>query len=246
MQILFDARGAQVQIQQVTGNRLTTWFDSLTNLGHTCTISDWTQPVGPQLAGVDVYVSLTRQLTSPSNLQVATNFSYMQADIGALQAFLMNGGGVLTFTNHSQSAPTGPYWPLYEIQLAAALGIQLVFASFVPSNADTLTMTASSGASAIIPGVATVQALDSGGIVPGPAGTVLIPLPADCLDMSGLDTDPATCAFAAAYTYGSGRVIVAGHSGIAGNTGTNDPSQGQIGAADNLTFLNDCITYLGS
>ncbi|HEU4885571.1 MAG TPA: hypothetical protein VFT45_25225, partial [Longimicrobium sp.] len=139
---------------------------------------------------------------------------------------------------------TGPLWPINEIQLAASLGIQLVFASFVPQKGSTLKMHPARGAPAkLLQGVKTVEALDSGGIV---GGTALIALPPDSPDQSGLGYKPDQCAFAALYEFGAGKVIVMGHSGIAGNQGTPYPSKGQIGAADNLTFLNNCITFLGS
>jgi hypothetical protein len=60
MQILFDAHGAQVQVQQATGDRLTTWFDSLTQEGYAYGISNPQLTLASQLTGVDVYVSLTR------------------------------------------------------------------------------------------------------------------------------------------------------------------------------------------
>lgn len=247
MLILFDAMGAQVQVQQATGNRLTTWFNSLNSLGYDYQISDYTQPIGPQLDGVNVYVSLTRQYASPSNIPAGTCFGYTQDDLKALQLFVYNGGSILMFTNHSWPIGTGPYWPINEIQLAASLGIQLVFAEFAPINADTLTMLpCSMSPAALVNGVSTVQAWDSGGIVTG-NGTMIISMPstAECQDISGLGYSPDICSFAALYTFGSGNVIVVGHSGITGNEGTADPSQGQIDAADNLTFLNNCITYLG-
>lgn len=261
MQILFDAMGAQVQVQQATGNRLNTWFNSLTSLGHQYAISDYTQPIGPQLANVDVYVTLTRQQASPSNIPTGTDFSYTPEDLGALQTFFFNGGGVLMFTNHSQALGVGPHWPIYEVQLAASLGIALAFASFVPTGSSpsvpnpcqggptpTLSMPPNSGAPAeLVQGVSTVQAWDSGGILTD-WGIPVIPLPSasDCADTSGLEFSPDACSFAAYYGFGLGKAIVAGHSGIAGDDGTCSPSAGQIGYADNLTFLNNCITFLGS
>jgi hypothetical protein len=102
---------------------------------------------------------------------------------------------------------------------------------------------------AIIRGVSTIEALDSGGIVPAMpnrfgTGTVLVPLPAGCSDKSGLGYDPAALAFAVLYFFGDGKVIVIGHSGIAGDDDTHYPSRGQIGDADNLLFLMNCVTYL--
>jgi hypothetical protein len=264
MKILFDPMGAQVQVQQSTGDRLTTWFDSLTTLGCDYTIGDFT-PLDKQLEGTDVYVSLTRQQSGPA-LPPGGCFSYTPNQLYRLQQWVKKGGSILMFTNHSgypeAASNQEPTWPIFEIQLAASLGIQLVFASFVGTGSSptvpnscsprkvstTLSMGPGDGApTELVDGVSAVQAWDSGGIVTG-KGTAVIALPpaADCTDKSGLDYCPDPCSFAALYTFGAGRVIVVGHSGIVGNDGTCAPSAGQIGAADNLRFLNNCITYLGS
>ena len=60
-----------------------------------------------------------------------------------------------------------------------------------------------------------------------------------------MEYDASALAFAVSYALGSGRIIVIGHSGITGDAGTPLPSQGQIGAADNLTFLMNCVAYVG-
>lgn len=259
MQILFDPLGAQVQVQQATGNRLTTWFASLTGNGYDYTIGSLA-PLATQLEATDVYVSLTRQQAGALSADVG--FSYTPDDLYALQSWVRGGGSVLMFTNHGAFPPgqPDPQWPIFEIQLAAALGIQLVFASFAPigssplvpnpcRNQPTPTLSMAPSPSAppqLVQGVSTVQAWDSGGIVTG-SGTAIIPLPpaADCTDRSGLGIDPGPCAFAALYGFGAGKVIVVGHSGITGNAGTCVPSAGQIGYADNLAFLDNCLAYLG-
>lgn len=265
MQILFDAMGAQVQVQQATGDRLTTWFGSLTGLGYAHTISDPGKTLASQLAGVNVYVSLTRQRATPTKMPPGVDFSYTPDDLYTLQQWVRGGGSILMFTNHSgfpdSASNKAPTWPIFEVQLAASLGIQLVFASFAPAGGSptvpnpcagmhtpTLSMGPSSGAPAeLVAGVTQVQAWDSGGIVPA-GGTAVITLPAaaDCTDRSGLGYSPDLCAFAALYTFGAGKVIVVGHSGIVANDGTCRPSAGQIGYGDNQAFLDNCITWLGS
>jgi hypothetical protein len=258
MKILFDAMGTQMQVQQTPPHdRLTTWFQSLADLGYECQPSDWQTPLEQQLEGIDVYVTLTRQRWSAGPIPKGTCFSYTQADLAALQRFVDGGKSALIFTNHSQSLGDGPLWPIFEIQLAAALGIQLVFASFAaarsvplrpsgcPNALRTLTMAPSVAApAALVKGVTSIEAWDSGGIVRS-SGTPLIDLPPDCVDHSGLGYCPGACTFGSLYTLGSGKVIVLGHSGIVGDYGTCKPSPGQIESADNLTFLNNCITYLG-
>ena len=60
----------------------------------------------------------------------------------------------------------------------------------------------------------------------------------------GLGYDTGSLAFSVLYSVDAGNVIVIGHSGITGDTGTDWPSPGQIGAGDNLTFLMNCVAYL--
>jgi hypothetical protein len=161
------------------------------------------------------------------------------------------GRSLLLFTNHSDfpTQPAFPNWPIFDIQLAAALGITLVFAAIDLSR---FTMAPNPNApQAILEGVSAIQSLDSGGIVLDVIRdlntcVVLTPLPNGAVDSSPLHYNPAKLAFAALYNIGKfgGKVIVIGHSGITGNEGTPYPSTGQIGDADNLRFLMNCVSYL--
>ena len=252
MNILFDSMGVQVEVQDETKKRLTTWYASLDKAGFKRSFTDYKKPLGPQLAGQDVFIETTRQWADAPNTKPAIPksvcFSYSSEDLGALQTFVANGGGVLLFTNHSVPLGQGPYWPIFGIQLAAALGISLVFATFNTASA-TLTP-ASTCPPEISKGVSKIFALDSGGIVPnlaagGSKGTVLVGLP-NVPDQSGLGYHSSDLAFGVLYTFGKGKVIVLGHSGILGNEGTNYPAPGQIGAGDNETFVNNCVAYLGT
>ena len=174
------------------------------------------------------------------------------------------GGSLLLFVNHSNPPPFHPlneiYWPIYDIQLAAALGITTIFAtagmtiaypkspSELPGKVIAMTPNPDAPA-AIIDGVTAVEAWDSGGIVPvmsNGSGTILVPLPAHSADASGLGYDTAALAFAVLYTLGAGKIIVIGHSGITGNYGTPAPSYGQIESGDNLKFLMNCVAYLAA
>lgn len=253
--ILFDSLGAQIQVQQETGNRLTTWKKSLMAAGHTLNFSDYKQPIGSQLGDNDVLVILTRQWTQapdkaeggcpkPATPPAANvipkhwNFSYSSTDLGKITSWVGGGKGLLLFTNHTDATP---YWPIYDISLAAAFGITTVYAAFGTTG---MTMTPASGIPVTISkGVTSIQALDSGGILPG-NGTTLIPLPSGCQDNGPFHYDPADCAFGALYPYQSGNVIVLGHSGITADDNTCWPSPGQISVADNNTFLNNCVAYL--
>ena len=184
MDIIFDSMGVQVQVQNETGNRLNTWIASLQNAGHTVNFTDYTQPIAGQLEGNSVLITTTHQWYQfpdlPPAIPTGTNFGYASADLGGIQTWVANGGGLLLFVNHSEPFGTGPYWPINDIQLAAALGITTVFASFDLSSSQ---MAPNPDAPAgIINGVSTIESVDSGGIAPvrpdGLGGTVLIPLPA--------------------------------------------------------------------
>jgi len=264
--ILFDSMGVQQQVQDETGNRLTTWTQSLQSLGsgNTITTSTYATPLSQQLSNVDVLVITTRQFfqaTEPPGvgtdpIPVGTCMAYPSVDLLGIPQWVSNGGGLLMMMNHSGFQAAGPpndepIWPVFDIALAASFGIATAFASFENSAGGTLSMPpASLAPSSITTGVTSVQAWDSGGIYlpvsSGPGnGVPLISLPSsNCSDASGLGYDPSNFVFSALYPFGGGNVIVLGHSGVAGNAGTNQPSPGQIDAASNLTFLNNCVSYL--
>lgn len=274
--VLFDSLSAQVQVQNETQNRLTTWTQALESTGYTVNYSDYTRPLTGQLmTQVDqntvplnqVLIITTRQRANAPNCPPAippcVSFAYESSDLGGIQSWIRDeGGGLLLFVNHSAGAPVTqqnpPLWPIYDIQLAAALGITTVFATigltdprFPPPGVPIPMPPNPEAPPAIIDGVKAVEAWDSGGIVPvmpamskSSGGTVLVPLPAGSTDASGLGYNTADLAFAVLYTLGKGKIIVIGHSGIAGNEGTSYPSPGQIESGDNLNFLMNCVAYL--
>jgi hypothetical protein len=67
--IMFDSMGAQVQVQNQTGDRLTTWTNALTQ-SYAVHYTDWKQAIAPQLDGnggtsrQDVFIITTHQYTS--------------------------------------------------------------------------------------------------------------------------------------------------------------------------------------
>jgi hypothetical protein len=263
--IMFDSMGAQVQVQNQTDDRLTTWTNAL-GADYTVNYTDWRQPIAPQLTGEgggvyqDVFIVTTHQYTSvskdknpppkrPNPIPKDCNFGYSSNDLGGILSWVEGGGGLLLFVNHSNfpDQGPGPFWPINDIQLAAALGISTVFAA-IPLGGFTMQPNPDAP-SLIIQDVATIEAWDSGGIVVNgepnvTASTVLAPLPVGWTDSSPLKYQGANLAFAVLYTVGNGNVIVIGHSGIAGNANTDWPSQGQIGYADNFQFLMNCVKYL--
>jgi hypothetical protein len=265
--IMFDSMGAQVQVQDQTGDRLTTWTKALAK-HYVVNYTDFMQPIAPQLQGnggsslQDLFIVTTHQYTAvpngstppairPNPIPSDYNFGYSSGDLGGILGWVEAGGGLLLFVNHSVFPNTGagPYWPINDIQLAAALGITTVFAAIPLAE---FTMTPNPRApSQIIRNVTSIQALDSGGIVVdgGPnitTSTVLVPLPTGWQDEGPLGYHNADLAFAVLYTVGAGNVIVIGHSGITGNAGTDWPSPGEIDAADNFRFLMNCVAYLAA
>jgi len=264
--VMFDSMGAQVQVQNQTDDRLTTWTNALTHL-YAVTYTDWQQAIAPQLEGnggtsrQDVFIITTHQYTAvpkdstpppihPNPIPADYNFSYSSSDLGGILRWVEAGGGLLLFVNHSDfpSQGPGPYWPINDIQLAAALGITTAFAA-IPLAGSTMRPHRKAPRQ-IVEQVTSVQALDSGGIVVDGArnvtrSTVLVPLPGGWKDSSPLQYHHGgDLAFAVLYTVGNGNVIVIGHSGITGNAGTDWPSAGQIEVADNLRFLMNCVAYL--
>ncbi|HEY2295413.1 MAG TPA: hypothetical protein VGM86_32320 [Thermoanaerobaculia bacterium] len=267
MNILFDSLGAQVQVQNETGDRLTTWAKALAAAGYTIKYSDYSKPLVGQLGDNKVLIIATRQQMDvpgyPPAIPPSVSFAYDSSDLSGMQTWIREGGSLLLFVNHSASPPFTPtppnfpiYWPIYDIQLAAALGITTVFAviglSIPPLSPGqkprAIPMAPNLGAPpAIIDGVAAVEAWDSGGIVSVMShgrGTVLVPLPEGSTDTSGLGHSTKDLAFAVLYTLGKGKIIVIGHSGITGNKDTPEPSWGQIESGDNLRFLMNCVAYL--
>jgi len=258
--VMFDSMGAQVQVQNQTDNRLTTWTNRLATQ-YAVNYTDWQQPIAPQLQGQNVFIITTHQRTvvpansspppiRPNPIPVKYNFGYSSSDLGGILSWVEAGGGLLLFVNHSNfpDQGPGPFWPINDVQLAAALGITTVFAA-IPLGAFKMKPNPAAP-SQIIQNVRTIQAWDSGGIVVNSrAGltksTVLVPLPDGWRDDSPLGyKNTANLAFSVLYRVGAGRVIVIGHSGITGNLGTAWPSQGQIESGSNLRFLMNCVAYL--
>jgi hypothetical protein len=138
------------------------------------------------------------------------------------------------------------HWDVNDIPLAQKFGITIVPAYFTaPMVGATLTFTpAPSAPAALVANVTSVEAWDSGGIV-GTTGSAVFPIPTTAVDVSGMNTPPSMYNFGWATSYGKGRVVVLGHSGIAGNDDTTFPSPGQFEAADDKTMLLNAIRYLG-
>jgi hypothetical protein len=257
MNVLFDTMGAQVQIHNATGVRLTTLYNALNALSYTTTFTDYTTPISAQLANADVLVILTHQFSQqpayPPAIPETTSFEFPEADLTGIPEWVQAGGGLLLISNHGESGAP-PYWPVNDIVLAQQFGIKIVPAFFSLPTSGLTEMVMSPPSPLQLPpppppprklgALSNLQAWDSCGIAPG-AGRVIYPLPSNAVDSSGNNYKPADYAFAVSYPHGSGNVIVAGHSGIAGDNGTGWPSPGEIASGCNLTFLLNSIRYLG-
>ncbi len=141
LKIIFDSMGAQVQVQNQTKDRLTTWTNAL-KATYVVKYTNWKYPIAPRLRFNDVFIITTHQYTSvPLNstprpkianpIPADFNFGYSSSDLGGILSWVKAGGGLLLFVNHSNfpDQGPGPYWPINDIQLAAALGITTVFAA---------------------------------------------------------------------------------------------------------------------
>ena len=115
--ILFDSMGVQVQVQNETNDRLTTWTKALESAGYTLNYTEYKQPLVGQLAGNQVLIITTRQqygdaIPPPPK----TSFAYDSSDLSGMQTWIREGGSLLLFVNHSASppfTPTPPNFPIY-------------------------------------------------------------------------------------------------------------------------------------
>jgi hypothetical protein len=252
MNVLFDSMGAQVQIHNATNVRLNRLYNTLKSLSYPISFTDYTKPISDQLADIDVLVILTHQFSQqpayPPAIPNGTSFEFSAADLAGIPTWVQTGGGLLLVSNHGGRPEHPPYWPVNDIVLAQQFGITIVPASFSVSVSSLTAMAMFPPTNPPPPsGIGALQELqawDSCGIAPG-EGNVIYPLPPNAVDVSGMGYNPADYAFAVQYQYGSGQVIAAGHSGIAADNGTGWPAPGEIANGCNLTFLLNCIRYLG-
>ena len=258
MNILFDQMSTQVQVQNEAGNRLNILFGALTDRGWTYAQS--TNPLtSAQLADYDVLCILTR---APSTQRGFTNpfppdtiFAYLPSEIDAILQFVSAGGGLLFISNHGPfpSQPANDQ-TRYDRALANMLGVYMQPAVFQFTNGASLTMSgpllSSDPAitSTILQGVGSIVVNNSCAIsaLPGTTLTPIASIPTDASNISRLcpQPTPAGQAYAATLSYGGGRVIVGGNSGIVGDPESSWPAQGKIEEGDNKTFLLNCFSYL--
>ncbi|HEX3577748.1 MAG TPA: hypothetical protein VHY33_04215 [Thermoanaerobaculia bacterium] len=246
MNILFDSMGTQVQVQNETSNHLVTLLNALDAQGTTYSFTDYTQPISQQLDGVDVLVILTHYPATQPGYTPAipneTSFDFSETDLTGIPAWVNNGGQLLFISNHT-------FYTGFDAVLAGALGITIVPAGFEVAQ---LPFTPLALAVMQVPKPAprdwllpNVYALLSCGVAPG-NGTVLYSFPPNVSDTSGSNYSPADYAFAVEFSYSNdGTVIMAARSGLCGDAGTGYPAPGEVAHGSNLSFILNCINYLG-
>ncbi len=264
--ILFDAKSSQVQVElenncQKHGPlapRLTTLFDAIKAKGWDYATSSTSGAAlnAGDLKGYQVLCILTRlRQTAPGGsnpFPPNADFQYQEAEIAAIVDFVASVGGLLLISNH------GPMpnnvrndQTINDRNLAKAFGITMAPAHFrSPGHALDLSGACLSSAPAIaktiLADVSAVMVHNCCAITPGSVGTPIVSLPEGVRNISPTNSDsPEGKVYALALNHGQGRVIIAGNSGIAGNSNSTYPAMGMIDTADNKTFLLNCLAYLG-
>ena len=254
--ILFDKGGSQVQVQLETQKRLTTLFGALEAQGWTYAIGE-DRITDEQLQSVKVLAILTRHVATQKGTKnpfpANWDFAFTDGELSAITNFVQRGGGLLHISNHGpfSNAPNDD-WTVYDKVLAAKLGVTIEPASFMLKGANLMPMTLSTDpaiTSTILKGVSAVVAHNSCAIaaMKGTPATVVASIPSNAFnDNPKSKLTPPGWNYAITLTHGKGKVIVAGNSGIAGNTDSQYPAPGLIATPDNQQFQINCLSYLGA
>lgn len=256
MHILFDSQSSQVECQNETQQRLDTLFGAITGKGWT-----YAQTVNPittqQLAGADVLVILTRlRVTTPGTTNPFAPdfpFAFSDAEIQAITNFVWGGGGLVHMSNHGPF-PGNPDddQQVNDRVLAKAFGVYLDPAAFQLPGGGIMTMSGSllssnpAITSTILNGVKSIAAHNTCSIAGPASATVIASIPKEAVNVSPSCTLPAAGnPYAITLTYGSGKVIITGNSGITGDADSDFPAPGLIDTADNKRFILNCLSYVG-
>ncbi len=266
MNILFDSWSSQVLFQQAapsyppntpapkpTGMRLNTLLGAIKSFGlssHKGWNVSFTQPpiTAAQLAGIDVYISLTRYQGS--------GFAYLPSELDAIQDWVNGGGNILLMTNHGDfSQPVNSdNWMANDAALAALFGITLENYSVMQWSGKTDTsdiITVNNTIPYIANQAPTMTAHNSCIIVPPANFTSIAEFPSGWTAYSSATnskTPPPTPYFSVLVpgaAAGAGQMLVIGNSGWVGDYGSPAPACGLIPLQNNLQFVLNCIGYLG-
>jgi hypothetical protein len=206
------------------------------------------------------------------------SIQYWPEEITAILNFVYNGGGLLLISDHGPPSQKEimDNQTINDCQLAAAFGVAIEPAMFVNPN-GLIVMSGSCLNSAfsanILDNVTSIVVHDCCAIFPFDQGAGFVPvvsLPDGLNNVSPINNVPPadangnTLAYALCNpNYGSGKVIIAGNAGIAGNSDHPYPSQGlfytsppsvqlmpytsppsYLPTAQNDVFLLNCLEYL--
>jgi len=271
--ILFDSWSSQVMFQrkpyryprgvqhpQVTRRRLNTILGAMKSYGLS-TGMEWnvsftnSRITQRSLAGVDVYVSLTRFINEPDPPRTGTGFSYKDFELTALEDFVKQGGGILLMSDHG-SIDDGTNWTQNDAALASVFGVTLkdIFVTHLDPEEDPnckgyMVM----GISTDLPGDISYLAYQVAGISAHDS-CIMLP-PADFIPLA-MFPEGATAHernkqvslespyFSILVPFGAGNVIVVGNSGMVGDYGSPDPAPGIVNLENNLMFFLNCVSFL--
>ncbi len=260
MKILFDSKSSQVEVQIETHARLTELYAAITARGWTF---ERTNVSGApltlaQLNQFNVLCILTRlHQTAPDTTNPfpdGTNFQFDPTEVSAIEQFVHQGGGLLLISNHGPF-PDKPRddQTVNDKTLAAAFGFTIAPATFQSSSGPLVMSGASLSpdprVAPILSGVTSIEVHNCCSITPA-VGTVILAapiafLPSGVTNVSPINHEsPSGKAYAWALNHGAGRVIIAGNSGLAGDTGSPFPAAGLIDAASNKQFLLNCLAWI--
>jgi hypothetical protein len=258
MHILFDSLSTQVQVHRRLNIRLNTLLGAIQSEGWTYAFSRDPITTG-QLHDCDVLAILTRHqvgfddATNP-NPSATSAYTYDPlAEIPAIRNFVSGGGGLLLISNHGPAGTRSPDDTVNDLVLANAFNVVIKPAHFAPpAPAKLLSMTAANSLNGALSDGVLFQvseiASHNSCAIHGGAGltfTSIAKIPSNAVDTSGNNMSPNNQHFAIRLHHGSGKVIVAGNSGIAGDDGCTNPAPGTIVYANNLLFLVNCFKELG-
>jgi hypothetical protein len=274
LNILFDSWSSQVLFQRkpsnyppgvdhptVTKQRLNTILGAMKSYG-LGTMKEWqvsftnARVTKGKLQGVDVYVSLTREINLPGPPRHGTGFSYKDSELTALENFVTQGGGILLMTDHGHgpSAKT-PDYTANDAALASLFGVTLqnLFVTKEELNLPgymvmEMNTNLPGDLSYLVNQVAAISSHDSCIMLPPADFTPLAMFPqgATAYDVTKGSTVPLpNDYFSILVPFGAGKVIVVGNSGMVGDYGSPNPAPGIIQLENNLQFFLNCVSFLG-
>ena len=257
--IVFDNLGTQVQIHRRLDIRLNTLLGAIHSEGWTYDFSR--DPItAEQLQACNVLAIFTRHpvgFADANNPAVpGQSYAYDPSEISIIHDFVKAGGGLLLISNHGPSPTSTTDDTINDKVLAQEFNVVIKPARFHVPGVTLMSMTLANSlnsalsASSVLFQVSEIAVHNSCAIrrSSGHPFTSIATIPSSAVDENngpgGTNLSPANHHYAIMFQSGSGRVIVAGNSGLAGDDGCTDPSPGTIAYANNLLFLLNCFKVL--